>query len=640
VNSGIGAGSGDKMKVLKSRWFKAALFLFIIAVLIGCNWQGLINIMLPSGSRPAEINFPVETLSMEEFEKTVSELQQDHSEKLDHIDRFREAGILSYAGPDTCLTCHETLKLTHPGTGEEKNVDLMDNLTTSVHYRFYSKKHPNVYGFNGEPADNFAMGKINRPCPKPGSFAMTAWAEIVRTKDGKTMSEGCGQCHIGGQYQAPLGDMMPLYKPLQKEKDAIDCLICHSVAYDMNEKEVIEEEGRKRWGQDRSMKAALAVTTPTSRACLRCHQHNFGGDVYIDKADDSFMQSLLQTGKTRPRVLHPGSKRGTPFSPSWDVHAAAGISCIECHETFGHYIAKGTHTTTMMANDLPDVEVSCEKCHTAEPHENNKELADYLNGHAEKIACQTCHIPSLHPDNATMRDFDTPEYEAHEGIYIYSDVEKKSKPGEGIRYAWWNGDATFLGNPIGDNPNGKNLYRFYDPQYVWPEFKDFDYDKWYEEVMRPIAKKGRPSKLYAMKRFNGRQHIDLQNIGPFGGMFVPYNLPHYYRTGDQNKAASLEMEKPMMKKMYGWMFKFYMLDKFMSFMDVDRWNTAPYDDVLNHRKVEARWMPNDALMEISHAIRLEGALTCGDCHSPDGVLDWKALGYDDEEIDFLIENPL
>ncbi len=60
-----------------------------------------------------------------------------------------------------------------------------------------------------------------------------------------------------------------------------------------------------------------------------------------------------------------------------------------------------------------------------------------------------------------------------------------------------------------------------------------------------------------MMFFNGRQHIDLQNIGPFGGMYLPYNLPAYFTTGDPDKAASVEMQHPMMKKMYGWMFKVY-----------------------------------------------------------------------------------
>ena len=61
--------------------------------------------------------------------------------------------------------------------------------------------------------------------------------------------------------------------------------------------------------------------------------------------------------------------------------------------------------------------------------------------------------------------------------------------------------------------------------------------------MRPIARAGRPSKIYPMKRFNGRQHIDLQNMGPFGGMFVPYNLPSYYRFGHPGQAARQQPRK-------------------------------------------------------------------------------------------------
>jgi hypothetical protein len=602
-------------------------------------WSGMINLMMPGDSRPQKTVFLKQEITREQFETTAIELIQQNSLDFPHIEQFRENNILAYEGPKTCLSCHNEIVVMDHVTKQGKKVNLMDNVLASAHYSFFTKQHPNVYGFNGVLADDFPMGKIDRPCPKPGSFAMTAWAELVVTQKGDTLSEGCGQCHIGGQYQAPLGSMMPGYSELEKEQEAIDCLICHSAAYDMNQKIVIADKYGKRWGQDRSMKAAMAVTKTTAQTCLRCHQHNFGGDIYVDEADASFMQSLIHTGNKRPRVLHPGSKRGTPYSPTWDVHAAAGIACTECHVTEGHLIAKGTHTTTMMANDLPDVRISCESCHTNEPHREDKEQADYLNAHTEKIACQTCHIPSLHPDNATVRDFAHPEFEAEPGIYIYHDVKKESEPGKGIGYVWWNGDATFLGNPIGDNPNGKNLYRFYNPTHVWPEFKNFDYSGWYEQVMRPIAQQ-KPSKLYAMKIFNGRQHIDLQNMGPFGGMFVPYNLPVYYRTGDPDLAAKTEMEKSMMKKMYGFMFDKYMMDKFMTFMSIDGWDTGAYDDVLNGRHVEPRWMPNDAMLEISHAIRRAGALTCNNCHNPEGVLDWQALGYSQDEIEVFEQNPL
>jgi hypothetical protein len=45
-------------------------------------------------------------------------------------------------------------------------------------------------------------------------------------------------------------------------------------------------------------------------------------------------------------------------------------------------------------------------------------------------------------------------------------------------------------------------------------------------------------------------------------------------------------------------------------------------------------------MEISHAVRREGALTCERCHSDHGVLDWKALGYTPAEVEALEMNPL
>jgi hypothetical protein len=598
-----------------------------------------INLMMPSENQPVEIQFTSERITPDEFERLAVELRTTYKRDFPHIERFRDAGVFVYEGPVTCISCHEEISFEEIETGKQKTVDLMRNLTTSVHYRFYSAEHPNVYGFNGKLADDFRMGKINRPCPKPGSFAMTAWAEPVALENGDTLSEGCGQCHIGGQPTAPLGEMMPGYRTRKSEKEAIDCLICHSVAYNMNDKQVVKDSKHLwHWDQDRSMQAAMSVTSPISQACLRCHQHNLGGDIYIDPADSSFQQSLVSVGHTRPRVKHPGSKRGTPYSPTWDVHAAAGMSCIECHRTEGHYIAKGTHTTTIMANDLPDVEVSCQNCHGEEPHGENEQYADHYNDHIDKIACQTCHIPFLHEDNATRRDFANPQFEKHSGIWIYTDSIKETGPGRGIVYAWWNGDATFLGNPIGDNPNGKNLYRFYHPSHVWPEFTDFDYDTWYENTMRPIAQNGRPSKIYPMKLYNGRQHIDLQNIGPFGGMFLPYNLPTYYSTGDPDLAASVEMEKGMIKRMYGWMFELYMMDEFMSYMSIDGWNKDAYDDAANIRQVEARWIPQNALLEISHAIRREGALTCNDCHAPDGAVDFRALGYDEDEVKLLQED--
>ena len=613
---------------------KLVLVVTALTVLAGAlflSWPSLINAMMPADSRPAAITFAVERVTAAEAVAIAAQLGADYGRGFPHTDRFAKAGITAYEGPRTCLSCHEEMKVKEPAGGAETKVRTMDDVLGSAHYRFFTRRHPNVWGYNGSLADGFPMGKIDRPCPKPGSFAFTAWAEQVKLPDGRVLSEGCGQCHIGGQPQAPLGELMPAYRTTQSEKDAIDCLICHATAYDMNRKQTVAcADGRLRWDQDRSLRAALSVGRTTAQTCLRCHQHNLGGDVYIDQKDPSFMESLQNPGRERPRVLHPGSKRGTPFSPSWDAHAAAGLACTDCHTTRGHLIAKGQHTTTMMANDLPDVAVACESCHSAAPHKDAGAAGAALDRHVSRVACQACHIPSLSPDNTTMRDFSTTEFEKETGIYIYRDERKDTEPGKGIAYAWWSGDGTFLGNPIGDNPNGAGLYCFIQVQHRWPEFKDFDYKAWYERVMRPIARR-KPSKLYALKRYNGRQHIDLANIGPFGGMFVPYNLPTYYTTGDPSRAAQVEVAKPMMRMMYGWMFRFYLMDRFMSYMDIDGWKTAAYEDVKAGRNVEPRWIPTDALMEIDHAIRKDGALTCTNCHGVAGVLDWRQLGYTESE---------
>ena len=92
----------------------------------------------------------------------------------------------------------------------------------------------------------------------------------------------------------------------------------------------------------------------------------------------------------------------------------------------------------------------------------------------------------------------------------------------------------------------------------------------------------------------------------------------------------------MMGMMYGWMFKLYMLDRFMSYMAIDGWNTDSFVDVRAGKQVEARWIPTDAMLEISHAIRLEGALSCNDCHRVGGLMDWETLGYTPEEAENLV----
>jgi hypothetical protein len=74
----------------------------------------------------------------------------------------------------------------------------------------------------------------------------------------------------------------------------------------------------------------------------------------------------------------------------------------------------------------------------------------------------------------------------------------------------------------------------------------------------------------------------------------------------------------MMRMMYGRMFQYYLMNRFIGYLDVPGWNIRAYEDVRAGRRVEPRWLPEDAMLEVSHAVRLKGALTCRDCHNHNG----------------------
>jgi hypothetical protein len=611
-----------------------------IILLIGSGmmafWPHLVYLMMPAVYRPAHITYPVEVASDSAFDGYARELVSRYDDtavtelaavavdaaerrsSLDHIRRFREAGIRSYEGPATCLKCHEQIRV-GDGKGGFAEVSLRDNLTHTAHFTFSARTGFSTYGFNGERVDNFPLGKLDRACGIPGSFTWTGWAVTVKNARGEEFSEGCGQCHIAGQYGPISSAMMPFYRATDEEFATTDCLICHAREYDMNARQVVTDpDGRSRWGQDRRLIAAMSVGTSSANECLRCHQHNLGGDTYAPNA------ATGARGFDRPRLMHAGAKRGTPYGADWDVHAAAGMDCLDCHTAQGHKIARGTRGVDLVANDLPDVAVTCERCHGEQPHQGSQWAAMY-NMHTAKLACEACHIRQLLADNVVDRDWSKPVFNEEEGIWVPTNVKLSGQPGEGITYRWFNGLGTFMANALGDNPNGEKRYRALHttPNRYWPGVGTFDYAADYEATFRRIADMG-TSKITPFKRFQAVMYEDLNNQGPYGGMLLPFDYVTYYTTGDPVAAVAKAANSPIMKKMYGPMFKWYMMDKFMEYMRVDGWDT--HFDI---ERIAPTPMRNEATLMINHAIQKQGR-ACGECHAPKGILDFDALGYSPE----------
>ncbi|MBF0370656.1 MAG: cytochrome c3 family protein [Magnetococcales bacterium] len=599
-----------------------------------------------------------------------------------HIDYFRKAGIRQYKGPETCLQCHETMEVAGPD-GKVKTVNTLDDIIESVHFKFQQTASGfSTYGYDGREVNApgtrpIPVGKIDRACGVPGSFSWTGWADLVKTKphhlggeEIELRSEGCGQCHIGGGYHPATEKMMPMGDVPKEVKNGVDCLICHAPDYDMNYRYVIEDEGGMRWNQDRTLKTALTVGQPNNRTCLSCHQHNMGGDLEKDLPEGSAPDNL---GYKHPRLLHPGSKRGNSITADNDVHAAAGLTCTDCHIPTGHKIPRGTKGVDLVANDIPGQEVACENCHTAAPHVKAENRA-ILNGHIDRLACETCHITHLRDDNVVLRDWVHPVWNEEEGAYTFVDVYQSGEVNKGFKFLWFNGNGTFLANALGNNPLGGDRYdplmnqmvKIDDPEALAEiraaavklkeHYPELDVDQYVKEAtdplsaltpemlakrkqmiqdnIRPLMDQGK-SRIYPFKIFNAIMFEDMSNQGAFGAMILPFDYPTYYETGDPKASMKEAIQNPIVKRMYEAPFKAYMMDEFMNYFGVDEWsNEYPIKEDGTLQNIETHWMRQMGTLMINHGIEKDGR-QCEECHSADGILDFEALGYPEERIQDL-----
>lgn len=588
-----------------------------------------------------------------------------------HIKYFRDAGILRYRGPETCLRCHASISVDH-ADGTRSRVDTLQDLVGSVHFKFQSDSDGfSTVGYDGRRVNapgsrKIPVGKIDRACGIPGSFSWTGWAALIESKPEskhggiEMRSEGCGQCHIGGNYQPATELMMPIGDVPANAKEGIDCLICHAAEYDMNERHVIRDEGGLRWTQDRSLRSALTVGRVKNPNCLRCHQHNMGGDAYVHN------EAAKSLGHENRRLLHRGAKRGNPFSPEDDAHAAARIQCTDCHVPEGHKIPRGRMGVDLVANDLPGKEVSCESCHSRAPH-NNADHKALLNGHIARLACETCHIKSLQDSNVVLRDWVHPTWDPEEGIYEPTDIYRSGKVGKGFTYLWFNGNGTFLANALGNNPSGSSDYnplmnqlvRIDDPEVVAAvrtqalelkkRYPSIDVDAYVKAATDPLSQlspemleqrrqtieknlraamnEGK-SRIYPFKLFNALMYEDMGNQGPFGAMILPFDYASYYRTGDTRASVIQAIRDPIVVRMYQKPFKLYMMDEFMYYFGVSEGWSDKYPLVDGKLvDVEPHWMRQMGSLMVNHGIKKD-AWQCADCHSPNGIMDFAGLGYE------------
>ncbi len=262
------------------------------------------------------------------------------------------------------------------------------------------------------------------------------------------------------------------------------------------------------------------------------------------------------------------------FPPSnVDVHMGEhDFLCTDCHKTEEHNI-KGRSISVSLSDEN---QVYCTDCHSENLHEDSR-----INSHIETVACQSCHIPVAATRDATKMYWDwstAGSDEIEESLHTYLKI-KGSFVYEGNftpTYTWYNGkveDRYLLGDKI--DPDQRTPINMPAGSIEDPTAKVF------------------PFKVHiANQPFDTVHNILLQpkTVGE-GGFWTEFDWDKALRLGSDIVGLDYSGE-------YGF------------------------------TETEMYW-------PTTHMVKpAENALTCDQCHGPDGRMDWESLGYYGDPINW------
>jgi octaheme c-type cytochrome (tetrathionate reductase family) len=261
-------------------------------------------------------------------------------------------------------------------------------------------------------------------------------------------------------------------------------------------------------------------------------------------------------------------------SENLDVHmGGADFLCTDCHRTSKHAIL-GRMTADNVQVD-PQEQVACTDCHVAAPHSDER-----LNTHTQSVACQTCHIPTMATKDPTKVNWDwsTAGQDLPEDHYEYLKIkgsfiyERDFKP----TYQWFNGNQAYryiLGDAIAKDG----------PTYI---------NKPAGDISDPKAR------IFPFKIHVANQPYDTVNnylLQPItagtDGFWTNFDWDNAFRLAEERMGLPYSGE-------YGF---------------TETWMYWPTTHMVQPK---------------------ENALQCSDCHSPEGRLDWEALGYPGDPMEW------
>jgi octaheme c-type cytochrome (tetrathionate reductase family) len=332
-------------------------------------------------------------------------------------------------------------------------------------------------------------------------------------------------------------------------------------------------------------------TNPLNVDCLACHADpaNYAKGEFGNPAEGVDLAAAAQSVRAPTRencgkchfdggggngVKHGDLDESLQFpNESLDVHMGRyDFLCTDCHQTEDHQI-KGEMIS--VTSDARQDQVACTDCHSQDLHADER-----INAHTQTVACQTCHIPAMALKDPTKVywDWSTAGQDLPEDHYNYLKIkgnflyEKDYQP----TYRWYN-DTVSYRYLLGDQFDPSQ------PLQLNPPEGNIDDPQ---------------SRIFPFKIHVAKQPYDSVNdilIPPItageGGYWTTFDWPSALQMGAENAGLDFSGE-------YGF---------------AETWMYWPTTHMVQPK---------------------ENALQCTNCHGPEGRLNWQALGYPGDPMEW------
>ena len=325
--------------------------------------------------------------------------------------------------------------------------------------------------------------------------------------------------------------------------------------------------------------------------CLICHaQSGYAKGTYGNPADTVDLVAAAKTVAAPTRqncgkchfnggggnnVKHGDLSEALYYpSPEMDVHMGQNnFLCTDCHRTEDH-VVKGRLVVDNITVD-PNEQVACTDCHAGQPHTDAR-----LNTHTESVACQTCHLPYMATKDPTKLtwDWSTSGQDLGDDHFTYLKIKGSFEYENNVEptYIWFNGNLDYryiLGDKI--DPTKPTMINL-------PS----------GNIKDPTAK------IFPFKVHKAKQPYDMG----YNTLLAPITAgpDGYWTTFDWDNAFKLTQDK-------------------LGF---------PYSGKFGFAETWMYW-PTTHLVQPA-----ENALQCADCHGEGTRLDWQALGYPGDPLEW------